>query len=37
MVDNTDYVFFFTKNIYTYLFTKKGYITVQLTSTVQRQ
>jgi len=26
---------FFTKNIYTYLFTKKEYITVLLTSTVQ--
>jgi len=28
---------FFTKIVYTYLITKKEYITVQLTSTVQRQ
>jgi len=26
----------FTKDVYTYLFTMKEYITVQLTSTVQR-
>ena len=27
----------FSKNLYTYLFTKKEYITVLLTSTIQRQ
>jgi len=27
---------FFTKDVYTYLFTKKEYITVQLTNTVQK-
>jgi len=37
LVDIMSYVSFFTKNVFTYLFTKKEYITAQLASTLQRQ
>ena len=37
LLDIVGYMSFFTKNEYAYLFTMKEYITVQLTSAIQRQ